>query len=589
MDTLNKILAHVGFEPRPQQSALSEALLGTDEVGVVVQAGTGTGKSIGVLSAAYDWSQKTGRPTLVVCPTNILLDQYLGVDAPRVSEALGCTIRALKGRNRYLCSNAPGFSGMGRLPDDVIGMEVEMNQRLHEPDVFEPRDTYWFGCPGSDECPPDDDTVCHYRRARGMLSDADIIVTNAHLLIIDNQLKGMPPVERTNDDGEVTSYQPSIFPKLGAVFVDEAHTLEDSLRSFATRSIPQKAVEGFQLEGWMNEMKRSHRDAVAVTPGVKMGGFLREVATQPQQDEDGRPLKKYQREAREAAAYILQRGADLAYNDNEAVLFFDPQKPPLKPKLTSTQINLAGGARRLLTAQPFGLVSGTVPKTMRGALGISEARMVDVGHPFDYSKQVELKVSGWSGSFQASKNQQVVDKRIAEVVAEVEESGGGALLLFSSYKDMEMVYERTAGRFSDLGLDVRMQEREGDNRQLGFWFKGHGNAVLFGTSSFATGFDVPGNALRLVVIWKLPYPGLDPVTKAISARSRARYEDMMLMSVTQAAGRLIRTSSDTGRIFIADERAEGALLNRNDPMIEHFNEMRVPPRQPVSQRQEEMY
>jgi ATP-dependent DNA helicase DinG len=108
--------------------------------------------------------------------------------------------------------------------------------------------------------------------------------------------------------------------------------------------------------------------------------------------------------------------------------------------------------------------------------------------------------------------------------------------------------------------------------------RSHGNAVLFGTESFATGFDVPGDALRLVVIWKLPYPGLDPVTRAISNRSRQRYEDMMLMKVTQAAGRLIRTATDTGTIFIADSRAQEKLLGRDDPMMAHFDEMAYTPR-----------
>jgi ATP-dependent DNA helicase DinG len=248
----------------------------------------------------------------------------------------------------------------------------------------------------------------------------------------------------------------------------------------------------------------------------------------------------------------------------------------MAPKLVSTQINLAGGARRILTAQPFGLVSGTVPKSLRAALGIPDARFVDVGHPFDYGKQVTLKISSQSGSWKAVKangdNQAI---RIAETHRAIKESRGGALCLFASYRDMELVYDALRRDLADEGLDVRMQTREGDKKELGQWFRDHGNAVLFGTESFATGFDVPGDALRLVVIWKVPYPGLDPVTKAIAARSRQRYTDMALMKITQAAGRLIRTSTDTGTIFIADSRAEDLLLGQDDPMIEHFNQMAV--------------
>jgi ATP-dependent DNA helicase DinG len=136
---------------------------------------------------------------------------------------------------------------------------------------------------------------------------------------------------------------------------------------------------------------------------------------------------------------------------------------------------------------------------------------------------------------------------------------------------MENAYDFMRHLLSAKGLDVRTQTREGDKSELGRWFKEHGNAVLFGTDSFATGFDVPGDALRQVIIWKLPYAGLDPVTRAIMARNRQRYEDMMRTKVVQAAGRLIRTVEDEGVLFIADSRAEN-LIGDDDPMLAHLGE-----------------
>lgn len=577
--TLSQILDHIGFESRPQQLALYETLQKMDEPGdnVVAQAGTGTGKSIAVLAAAVDWRRRTGKPTLVVVPTNILMRQYLTVDAPRVSEALGVTIKALQGRNHYLCASAPGFAGLGRLPEEVIGLEPEMNQQLWGDDiVLATPHGYWFGCPGSDDCrgADEDEWPCHYRRAKRDLADADVIVTNAHLLIIDQQLKGLPPVERENEDGEVIIHQPAIFPEYGALFVDEAHTLEDNLRSFATRSIPRSAAEGTSMWHWIGQQLPKSRDPFTVTPNADLVRALTELERRPLIDGDGIKLKKHQREASEAARYILQRGRDHAYTEGDAVLWFEPQAHPRQPKLVSTQINLAGGARRLLTLVPTGLVSGTVPKSMRAALGIPDATFVDVGHPFDYSKQVTLKISRRSGAWAVGQNDLTnMPRRAEEVRDAVLEAGGGALLLFSSYRDMQAVHDQINHHLARAGLEVRMQDREGDKKALGEWFKDHGNAVLFGTESFATGFDVPGDALRLVSIWKLPYPGLDPVTRAISARSRQRYEDMMLMKVAQAAGRLIRTSTDVGTVLIVDARAEEKLLGRGDPMIAHFDDM----------------
>lgn len=572
--TLDQILDHVGFAPRPQQVKLFDALLATDETGLVAQAGTGTGKSLAVFAAAAEWRKRTELPSLVVVPTNILLRQYIETDAPRAEAALGITIRSLMGRGRYLCAAAPGFSGLARADEWVRDREVELNAQLRgdEPVMLSPKDAEWFGCPGRDEgC---DGEGCHYRLAKGMLGDADIIVTNAHLLVLDDQLRAKPEVTKEDPDtGETLTWQPSIFPDFGALFVDECHTLEDVLRGFASRSIPLNTVDamGVGLANWIRQATK--KDAYAMQPDGVLVGHLRELANYTWAPGD--KVKKREKEAKAAADFILRRGKDGAYADNEAVLWFTPgpytQDREPNGRLTSTQINLAGGARNILTKVPFALVSGTVPKSLRAALGISDARFVDCGHPFDYGKQGKLKISKHSGSFKATKLPNNRELRADEVLEAVKEAKGGALVLFSSYKDMEEVYTQIRGALKKAGLDVRMQTREGDKGELGKWFKEHGNAVLFGTESFATGFDCPGDVLRLVVVWKLPYPSLDPVTKAIQARNRQRYEDMMRTKITQAVGRLIRTTTDTGTIFIADSRAED-LIGDDDPMLAHLSE-----------------
>lgn len=100
-------------------------------------------------------------------------------------------------------------------------------------------------------------------------------------------------------------------------------------------------------------------------------------------------------------------------------------------------------------------------------------------------------------------------------------------------------------------------------------FKAEGDAVLFGSESFATGFDVPGDALRLVVVWKLPYPAVDPVSNAIRSQSYQRYEDIMKVRAIQAIGRLIRRESDKGIVWLADSRGR-RLLDHSDPLTSHI-------------------
>jgi ATP-dependent DNA helicase DinG len=576
---LTQILDHIGYSSRPQQVTLFEALIETDETGTVAQAGTGTGKSIATLAAAAYWRQKTGLPSLVVVPMNVLLKQYIEVDAPRVEGALGITIRSLMGRNRYLCSAAPGFAGVARAPEEVIAREVELAPQLHGDEIISlnPADAEWFGCPGRDEgC--DSEATCHYRQAKGELEGADIIITNAHLMVLDEQLRGLEEIEKKDPEtGETMKWQPCIFPDYGALFVDECHTLEDVLRGFATRSIPLSAVDslGAALAPWLQTANDQSKNPFTVQPDKKLADLLRELATW-KFDPTEKP-KKHHKAAVASAEFILRRGKEGAYTENEAVLWVQTDQPfprgkKPNPKLISTQINLAGGARRILTRVPFGLVSGTVPKSLRASLGIADAVFIDCGHPFDYAKQGKLKISKWSGSFKAIKNApELEEHRWKEMLEAILAEKGGALVLFSSYKDLEATYYKIGRELEKAGLDVRIQTRDGDKSELGRWFKDHGNAVLFGTESFATGFDVPGDALRFVGIWKLPYPGLDPVTRAIMARNRQRYEDMMRMKITQAVGRGIRTVDDRCTIFIADQRAEN-LIGDDDPMLSHLSE-----------------
>ena len=588
--TLQSVLDSIGYAVRPQQQKLYESLLGVTREGVVAQAGTGTGKSLAVLCAAVDKAHETELLSLVVCPTNILMDQYVTVDAPRVAKVTGAVIEPLKGRNRYLCESADGFSEIARPPQWVLDDLPTMRAMLTTMTVFEPENTQWYGCPGGEECDPD--KTCHYRIQKARAQAADVVITNSHLLIIDSQLKRgqQAAIEEAIEAGEEPKVDEEtgkppvlIFPEIGVVYVDECHVLEDSLREFASRSIPANACDGELLGYWINqraaEMPKNNRgnpEATAITGDADLAAALAEMAAVPADLPAGTRLPKRVREAAESAAYILARAKAKAYSSNSAVLYLQPAEPHTNQsnKLVSTQIDMSLAAAGILTAQPFGMVSATVPKSLRNALGIPDATFIDVGHPFDYSRQAKLGISSQSGAFKYA-NRENIAARAAEIQEQVIAMGGGALLLFPSYRDLEAVHRQIAGPLHLAGLKVLKQEREANKALLGEQFKADGNAVLFGTESFATGFDAPGSALRLVSIWKLPYPGLDPVTRAISARDYSRYQDMMLTKVAQAAGRLIRTAEDVGEVWIADVRARGAILGTGDPMLRHFDEFQL--------------
>jgi ATP-dependent DNA helicase DinG len=211
---------------------------------------------------------------------------------------------------------------------------------------------------------------------------------------------------------------------------------------------------------------------------------------------------------------------------------------------------------------------------MPSALGVADATVADVGHPFDYAKQATLTISETDGSFKYAGSKANFEKRVNELSWEIDKTKGGCLLLFSSFADMKRVYEALAPDLRACGRTVLLQNDQINvrtNDELAAIFKEDGNAVLFGSESFATGFDVPGDALKLVSLWKLPYPGKDPVTEALMKRFYPRYKDLMLTRIVQGAGRLIRTETDRGHLHICDSRAE-QIVSSKDLMVRHLGE-----------------
>lgn len=566
MTALDRILDHVGFAHRPEQDALFAHLLTIDHGGVVAQAGTGTGKSIAILAAAAEQAARTARPALVVTPTNVLMSQYIEKDAPRVAEALGITIRALKGRNHYLCPYANGWeleeTRMSQRQREQLAAQLNDPRTVHEVPVGRGE----YGCPGSDEC-LDEDGACHYRRAKAMLGDADIIVTNAHLMVIDDQI-------RQETDGDAY-----VFPEVSAVFVDEAHTLEEVARGFLERSLNENVLRGMLPASsklmTLVEQAHSAESSFTIRPQEHAWVYwgMRDLVKYVTPSDE--KVSQRRLDAARAAERIVRGFDDGHYQAHREVLWFEPRIDNRPARFVSTAITLGGMIGPILQRHPFALVSATIPSTLSSSLGVPGARFIDVGHPFDYARQATIGYSTLQGDYRTSKDFSTVRTRARELLDQVLASQGGALLLFSSYRDLEVVHGLIEKDLRRHGLKVLVQDRDSDKQRLGDAFRHDGDAVLFGTESFATGFDVPGNALRFVGIWKVPYPGLSPVTRAISAASFARYRDMALVKMVQGIGRAIRTTDDRARIWIADSRAQPMLNNPYDPMVAHIAEMRT--------------
>lgn len=572
---------HLGLTPRPQQTALVSYILkqGEDGNGVrFVQAGTGTGKSFAVLTTAYQLSQVASEPmwgddpddmeprklpSVVICPTNNLINQYVDKDAPRVAEATGGKFEYLKGRSHYLCT---GSFAWGMQPASVA--QAEFNEMVKDGKLewSEHGLNADFGCSG--DCDPDLGDLCAVQLARARAAKADVIVTNAHVMIWDRRVRSF-----TND-------AVGLLPIYGALIVDECHTIDSIARGCLSDSIGwgskvYDAIPG--LRQWVQNQAVSLNERTREVPMTRddklesmidfaMGKASKLdaaiIAAKANWDNDlARHLKK---EKKAFDRFLSVAAVDTEAPEGEAptnisTVTLEPDRHgDLQISVNRINVDCSQLTRAIFNEHPTVLVSGTVPKSLPARLGVKDAPLDDVGTPFDYNRST-LAISRFS-----AKSADDEWARITEVIGAVndmagrshEDGGGGTLILFTSWKDLNMVMPHIVrGLKHRVPVFAQSNDRK-DNEESIEAFKAHGHGVMGGVQSMWTGLDIPGNALRQVIIYRLPWGVPTLEVKAIEARfGRQPYVDQMTQLLTQGIGRLVRTETDNGRVYIADSRA----------------------------------
>jgi Rad3-related DNA helicase len=304
---LTDLLAHIGYSERPQQTKLFEHLITLDNQGVIAQAGTGVGKSIAVLASAVHLYRKYQKQVLIVTPLLSLMDQYMRSDVPETAKCFGINIQELRGKRHYAC---------------------EKDEE---------------GCPGHEGgCVAEEwsagDHWCLYREQKKRAMEANIVVTNADMLIVNDRLLPEP-----------------FFDRQGPLLVDEAHTLEAKLRDFSDRSLRADWLERANAAGkeLAKFVFRFKREAETVTYTAELPtlltNFLRAVETEAA---GGNPPSKRTQEMYESATKIYMR---VVTPHENALVWADGEA------LKLSWVDVSGSARELLQARPFGLVSATVP------------------------------------------------------------------------------------------------------------------------------------------------------------------------------------------------------------------------------------
>lgn len=610
------------YEVRPEQTRLATTIEQTFAAGTheLAQAGTGTGKSLALLIPAIQHSLETGSPVVVATATKALQDQYAGKDLPFLREHLDVEFdyAVVKGRGNYVC-----LAKTHSLEPDSIVNQATLLEELttHETGDFDelvtlvdPRDkpkltTSSDECPGKRDCPFGE--MCFAEKAKQRAREANIVVANHSVLITDLAVKRM------------TDGRGSLLPDYDAVAIDEAHELEEyttnaiggefTERSFtqytsevanflhdaqSTQSVNGAAHRLFSaLEQFQGGEKTKSLTDVAVldheTEFVTTIDALRALRHQVEAerivgDDDAasrrkRLLKRGESLISRLVAVVLSGSEDLVRwverdEKRGTILKYAPLSVAafLRENLwqqvnfSDTDVESAAEETPTVTPRTAILLSATLALSgdfsyIAGRLGLDEYTSFDAGTPFNYPQQSALFVP--KEGYDPSQGFTWQGKVAASIGEMVKAAGGRALLLFTSRTAMNAVYDTTSNLMAAAGLTVL---RQGDkpNRQLVEQFKADETSVLFALKSFMTGVDVQGDALRLVVIDKLPFPvPTDVIVKAradaIDATARNKWVDgafptmtvpSMALTLMQAFGRLIRTKDDEGLVAIMDSR-----------------------------------
>jgi len=637
VDVLAKVTAQMDSgEQRPEQQemcrAVAEALVtGTH---LVVQAGTGTGKSLAYLVPAV----LSGQKVVVATATKALQDQLAQKDLPLVESGLGqrFSFAVLKGRSNYICRQRVDEVGSGGIQPELspdagsaegegaeaedsgptgpapAGLVEEVRTLLawsgttttgDRADLsFEPSGRAWNmvsvgprECPGAFNCPSGQ--RCFAEAARDKAAASDVVVVNTHLY------------------GAHLASGRAVLPEHDVVIFDETHELEEVM----TSSLGVEVTPGrFRALAVAARSLVEERDAELLAAlssiGEQLGTLLADrVGTRVLHDEaqppvDDRELAELLGRAAEAAGRVtdaLRRGgvqasllaqgggdADRSSRKTRAlaaaghltddlhrlvgrgdgeVAWVDGNRRNVRLRLSPIDVG------PVLSAVLWGEVTGvmtsaTVPPRLVERVGLAafDTEELDVGSPFDYRSHALLYVARHLPDRRSPASEAALHEELALLIAA---AGGRTLALFTSHR-------ATEAAATALGPELPyalLQQGDLPKGRLLEEFARDETSCLFATLGFWQGVDIPGRALSLVTLDRLPFPRPDdPLLQARRDRAGGRAFSLVDLPraatlLAQGAGRLIRTAEDRGVVAVLDPRLatasyRGVLLGTLPPM-----------------------
>ena len=588
---------HPTYEFRPGQVDMAEAVESAlaDRRHLIVEAGTGTGKTLAYLVPAL----LSGKRIIVSTGTKTLQEQLFFKDIPFLQKHFPRPLKVcyMKGRNNYACrqkiydaEKEPVLSGLEEVADFEIIREwektTEFGDRAEIRNLPE-SSTAWAKvdarsdlctgqkCPNFDRCFI---TLMHQRA-----QESDIIIVNHHLFFADLSLRD-------------ENYEGGVLPEYHAVVFDEAHEIEDVVGQYFGVSISNYRFQELRrdiaamgrskkfgtpeldrilerLEELSNQFFTLFGDAERRVAFTGRDAFRQEHedlydSLRASLDLIGSHLKLLQNPPEEIIPLhrrTLELGEGLRFlleeDDERFVYWLEKRGRGIFLQATPIDVNDILSGKLFDQVETAVMTSATLAvaggfEFAQKRLGVANARTLVVPGHFNYQKQALLYVPQHLPEPRDAAFPQAAAEEIVKIL---EHSRGRAFVLFTSYQQMRMVHDRVS---FEIDFPTLLQGT-GPRNALLEEFRSTPHCVLFATSSFWQGVDVPGEQLSCVIIDKLPFavPN-DPVVNArIESIRKAGGNPIYDYQIPQAAialkqgfGRLIRAKTDRGVLVLLDNR-----------------------------------
>ncbi|MFC2026194.1 helicase C-terminal domain-containing protein, partial [Chloroflexota bacterium] len=640
------------YEYRPQQVAMLEAVAEalTEQRHLLVEAGTGTGKSIAYLIPALYWALNNNRRVVISTNTINLQDQLINKDIPDLRKILGININAvvMKGRSNYICPrrleslrhNGPeNPEEMRILAKILVWLQNSENGDRAEINLNGPVErAIWSRVSAEDEgcttenCLKTSGGACPFHRVRQEAQYAHLVIVNHALLLAD--------VATGN----------RVLPEYEYLIADEAHHLEDATTnalSYRTnqadirRTMRELGGPGSGILGWVLKATRdvlTPKDFAGMSQLVKQAtdyafrfenlsrSFFESVSHFMGDQRDGQPIGTYSHQERIVNATRTQPGwsdVELSWEEAERslkplvetisqiyqglgelhemlreadeelysyltnlnrrltelkehlnALVFVPAEDQIywtelrandsSVSLHAAPLHIGPLMQRFLWYEKSSVILTSATLTtsgdfdfIRGRLFAEDANELALGSPFDYENATMLYLVN---DIAEPNNRQAYQRAVESGLIQLcRATGGRALVLFTSYDQLKRTSSAITTSLMKENIHVYEQGTGASPHALLESFREADKAVLLGTRSFWEGVDVPGEALSVLVIVRLPF---NVPSEPITASRAATFEDPFyeyslpeaILRLRQGFGRLIRTQYDRGIVAIFDSR-----------------------------------